>query len=87
MMVEMSCGCSPSMLKETMAPLSLAVPVDLEPVEPAQALVRVVLQARLVRRDALAPHLHHVVQRRTEADGLHDRRRAGLELVRRSCRR
>ena len=33
MMVEMSCGCSPSMLKETMAPLSLALPVDLEPVE------------------------------------------------------
>ena len=34
-------------------------------------------------RDLLAADLHHVVQRRAEPDRLHDRRRAGLEAVRR----
>src|SRR5262245_66055242 len=57
------------------------LPVNLEPVQLGEPRVGVVLQALLVRGNALAPHLHHVVEGGGEADRLYDGWRASLELV------
>src|SRR5205085_8840067 len=61
--------------------LVLGGAMDLEPIELAQAGVRIVPQLGLVTGDALAADLQHVVEGGAEADRLHDRRRAGFELV------
>ena len=71
------------MLKETIAPLSLARAEDAQPVELAEALHAHSRAAhphapRCARGRAL-----DIVERRAKADRLHDRRRAGLEAVRR----
>ena len=45
--------------------------------------MRVVAQRVLLREDGVAADARHVVERRAEADRLHDGRRSGLEAVRR----
>src|ERR1043165_5636794 len=63
--------------------LLLRGPDDAQRVDLAQALVRVLDNLALVRADARLADRLHVIDRLAEPDRLHDRRRAGLELVRR----
>ena len=85
-----SCGwiCSPSRVcsvNEIAPPRSTAVAraEDPQPRHGGQAVERVRGDQVLVRRDLVHPEGGEVARGRGQADGLRDRRRAGLEAVRR----
>ena len=63
--------------------LARRIAEDAQRVDGAQPLMRIGLEVGLMRGDALAADRFHVVERGTQPDRLDDRRRAGLEAVRR----
>ena len=63
-------------------PLAGRFAMHCQPVDAPQGLARACIKRMLVRRDLGGIELPHPAQRRAEADGLKDRRRAGLKLVR-----
>ena len=64
-------------------PLVLGGAENAQRIDLAQAVVRIVHEDRLMRGDALLADRIDIVDRRAKPDRLHDRRRAGLEFVRR----